>query len=228
MFDFMKKKRRIVLNEQPEEEVKITNSNVNLKKEYVSDILKNRRLPIVLLDPLWHTMRESIQSDIIKAQEKNLQELLKEQGRLNNDYKEYSTVKQNFLKEILNLSGEVQVDGNSESIEALNKLHQSTVGVNQKLEDIEKRISEVEVEIESANREIIEEMIAVGYEYIEVCKEKEIRLEREITQLREQMLLKTGEKKKCEKLLKDVYNYLHSIVGREQIEVIDRGLGDKK
>ncbi|ADZ84719.1 hypothetical protein QTL86_01750 [Cellulosilyticum sp. ST5] len=228
MFDFMKKKRRIVLNEQPEEEVKVTNSNVNLKKEYVSDILKSRKLPIVLLDPLWHTMRDSIQSDIIKAQEKNLKELLKEQGRLNNDYKEYSTVKQNFLKEILNLSGEVQVDGNSESIEALNKLHQSTVGVNQKLEDIEKRISEVEVEIESANREIIEEMIAVGYEYIDVCKEKEIRLEREITQLREQMLLKTAEKKKCEKLLKDVYNYLHSIVGREQIEVIDRGLGDKK
>lgn len=228
MFDFMKKKRRIVLSEQPEEEVKITNSNVNLKKEYVSDILKSRKLPIVLLDPLWHTMRDSIQSDIIKAQEKNLKELLKEQGRLNNDYKEYSTVKQNFLKEILNLSGEVQVDGNSESIEALNKLHQSTVGVNQKLEDIEKRISEVEVEIESANREIIEEMIAVGYEYIDVCKEKEIRLEREITQLREQMLLKTAEKKKCEKLLKDVYNYLHSIVGREQIEVIDRGLGDKK
>ncbi|WP_162145083.1 hypothetical protein [Cellulosilyticum lentocellum] len=224
----MKKKRRIVLNEQPEEEVKVTNSNVNLKKEYVSDILKSRKLPIVLLDPLWHTMRDSIQSDIIKAQEKNLKELLKEQGRLNNDYKEYSTVKQNFLKEILNLSGEVQVDGNSESIEALNKLHQSTVGVNQKLEDIEKRISEVEVEIESANREIIEEMIAVGYEYIDVCKEKEIRLEREITQLREQMLLKTAEKKKCEKLLKDVYNYLHSIVGREQIEVIDRGLGDKK
>lgn len=228
MFDFMKKKRRIVLNEQPEEEVKVTNSNVNLKKEYVSDILKSRKLPIVLLDPLWHTMRDSIQSDIIKVQEKNLKELLKEQGRLNNDYKEYSTVKQNFLKEILNLSGEVQVDGNSESIEALNKLHQSTVGVNQKLEDIEKRISEVEVEIESANREIIEEMIAVGYEYIDVCKEKEIRLEREITQLREQMLLKTAEKKKCEKLLKDVYNYLHSIVGREQIEVIDRGLGDKK
>ena len=206
MFDFMKKKRRIVLSEQPEEEVKITNSNVNLKKEYVSDILKSRKLPIVLLDPLWHTMRDSIQSDIIKAQEKNLKELLKEQGRLNNDYKEYSTVKQNFLKEILNLSGEVQVDGNSESIEALNKLHQSTVGVNQKLEDIEKRISEVEVEIESANREIIEEMIAVGYEYIDGCKEKEIRLEREITQLREQMLLKTAEKKKCEKLLKDVYN----------------------
>ncbi|QEH70186.1 hypothetical protein [Cellulosilyticum sp. WCF-2] len=228
MFDFMKKKRRIVLNEQPEEEVKVTNSNVNLKKEYVSDILKSRKLPIVLLDPLWHTMRDSIQSDIIKAQEKNLKELLKEQGRLNNDYKEYSTVKQNFLKEILNLSGEVQVDGNSESIEALNKLHQSTVNINQKLEDIEKRISEVEVEIESANREIIEEMIAVGYEYIDVCKEKEIRLEREITQLREQMLLKTAEKKKCEKLLKDVYNYLHSIVGREQIEVIDRGLGDKK
>ena len=70
MFDFMKKKRRIVLSEQPEEKVKITNSNVNLKKEYVSDILKSRKLPIVLLDPLWHTMRDSIQSDIIKAQEK--------------------------------------------------------------------------------------------------------------------------------------------------------------
>lgn len=218
----------MVLNEQAEDEVKITNSNVDLKKEYIGNILRNRKLPIVLLDPLWHTMRTSIKSDIIKTQEKKLQELLKEQGRLNNDYKEYSTVKQNFLKKILSLSEKVQNEGDSSAIEELNKLHQSTVSVNQKLEEIESRIEEVEIEIEDTNRDIIEEMVAVGYEYIEVCKDKEMRLEREITQLREQMLLKTGEKKKCEKLLKDVYNYLHSIVGREQIEIIDKKLGDKK
>lgn len=218
----------MVLNEQTEDEVKITNSNVNLKKEYLSDILKNRKLPIVLLDPLWHAMRTSIQSDIIKIQEKKLQELLKEQGRLNNDYKEYNTVKHNFLKNILSISEKVQNQGDSNAIDELNKLHQSTVSVNQKLEEIERRIGEVEVEIEETNREIIEEMVAVGYEYIEVCKDKEMRLEREITQLREQMLLKTGEKKKCEKLLKDVYTYLHSIVGREQIEIIDKSLGDKR
>lgn len=227
MFEFIRKKRRVVLPEQPTEEVKITNSNVNLKKEYVSEILKTKKLPIVLLDPLWHTMRESIQSELIKNQEKNLQELLKEQGRLNNDHKDYNAVKQNFLKEILNISGKVHSQGDNNSIEELNKLHQSTVGVNQKLEEIEKRIEEVEKEIESTNRDIIEEMIAIGYEYIEVCKEKEIRLEREITKLREQMLLKTGEKKKCEKLLKDVYNYLHNIIGREQIEIIDKGIGEK-
>ena len=228
MFNFKKKGRAVVLEEGPEQNIKLENEKINLKKQYLSDVLKDKKLPIVLLDPLWHVMRENIQSEIIKNKEKKLQELLKEQGKLNNDYREYGVVKQNFLKDILNLSGKVGTSVDEAVAEELSKLHQSTLGVNQKLEDIEVRLEQVEREIQDINRSIIEEMSAISYEYIDECKNRVIKLDKEIVELREEMLIKTNEKKSCDKVIKDVYNYLHSIIGREHIELIDKTLGEQK
>ena len=226
MFNFKKKDRGIIVQEEQQKKIKLENENIELKKEYLADILKNKKLPIVLLDPLWHIVRENIQSDIIKEKEKELQELLKEQGKLNNDYREYGIVKQNFLKDILNLSGEIATSTDTDTAAQLAKLHKSTVSVNEKLEQIEKRLQNIEEEIQTSNTSIVQEMSAIGYEYIDECKKREIDLENEIAQLREEMLIKTNEKKVCEKVKKDVYNYLHSIIGKEQIEIIDRRLGD--
>lgn len=228
MFGFIKKGRKIMLNDDLAEDVSISNEAVDIKKTYIKEILSTKKLPIVLLDPLWHSIREQIVSDFINKNEVVLHNLLKEQGKLTNDYKDYGSVKQNFLKQILVLSGELHGEGDNDKIEELNKLHESTLGANQKLEEIEKRLNEVEAEIEVVNRNIIEEIIAIGYEYVALCKNERDRLEKEINDLREQMMAKTNEKKKSEQILKGIYNYMHNVVGQNQIEVIDKELWDKK
>lgn len=228
MFGFGKKNRKVIVQDEIVDDVKISDKKVELKKSYINEVLQNKKLPIVLLDPLWLTVKEQIKSNIISEKEKKLQELLKEQARLNTDYKEYTKVKQNFLKQILALSGEVQGEGSTKKIEELNKLHQSTLEVNNRLEGIEERLEVVDEEVKSTNKELVEEMIAVGYEYIEVHRLKEVKLEAEIAELREEMLKKTNEKKQSEKFLKDIYNYLHNIVGQQQIEIIDKTLWDTK
>ena len=228
MFGFKKKNRKILVDQELSENIDVSERKIDMKKNYISEVLKGKKLPIVLLDPLWHTAREQINSEIISKDEKKLQELLKEQGKLNNDYKDYTAVKQNFLKQILEVSEAVQGTGEQKKLEELDKLHQSTLTTNEKLEQIEKRLDEVEAEIDKLNRELIEEMIAVGYEYIEVCKNKSKVLEDEIAMLRQQMLIKTDEKKKSDKLFKDIYNYLHSVIGQEHIEVVDKSMGENK
>lgn len=228
LFNFKKKQRKVIINNEEVTEVKVRDKNIDLKSDYINSILKAKKLPIVLLDPLWHSAKERIKSSVIDKVEKELQELLKEQARLNTDYKEYNVIKQNFLKEILVVSEKVQVGNDDEALEELNKLHLSTLGANQKIEEIEKRLDSIDDEINDKNKEIISEMIAVGYGYIETYKEKSQTLEAEITELRLKMLQKTAQKKESEAFLKDIYNYLHSIIGREQIEVIDRALGEKK
>ena len=225
MFGFGKK-RKVLTHEKGVQEVKISDKKVDIKKEYIEEILSNKKLPIVLLDSLWYTVKEQIKSNVINEKEKKLQELIKEQARLNTDFKEYTKVKQNFLKQILSLSGEVQE--NNEKLEELNKVHQSTLEVNNRLEEIETRLESLDEEIDTVNKELIGEMVAVGYEYIEIHRNKEIQLEEEIVALREEMLKKTNEKKQSEKVLKDIYNYLHNIVGQHQIDIIDRTLWDNK
>ena len=228
LFNFKKRQRKVIINNEEVTEVKVQDENIDLKRDYINNILKTKKLPIVLLDPLWHSAKEHIKSSVIDKVEKELQELLKEQARLNTDYKEYTVIKQNFLKEILILSERVQVGNNDEALKELNKMHQSILVTNQKLEEIEKRLDSIEDEINDKNKVMISEMIAVGYGYIEMCKQKSRTLEDEIATLRMQMLQKTAQKKESEAFLKDIYNYIHSIVGREQIEVIDKALGEKK
>lgn len=228
LFGFIKKRRRVFVNNEEIRNIKVKNSNVEVKKEYVNDIIKNKKLPIVLLDPLWHSAKEHIQSKKIDHAERELQKLLKEQAKLNTDFKEYTVVKQNFLKDILVYSGKAQENGDPSVLEELDKLHQSTLGANEKLDGIERRLEEVEEEIDKKNKEIISEMIAVGYSYIENYKAQNDLLESEIAALREEMLRKTNMKKESDAFLKDIYHYLHSIIGREQIEVLDKALGDNK
>lgn len=228
MFDFLKKGRKIKLNDDLTEDVPVSNEAIDLKKTYIKEILKTKKLPIVLLDPLWHSIREQVVSEFIAKNETELQNLLKEQGKLTNDYREYGIVKQNFLKQILNLSGEIHNDGDNNKIEELNKLHESTLGANQKLEEIEKRLEKVEEEIEAVNRAIIEEIIAIGYEYITVCKTNNNQLEQEIHELREAVVTKTNQKKKNDQVLKGIYNYMHNVIGQNHIEVIDKEMWDNK
>ena len=213
---------------QEDASVKVKDKEIDLKRAYIQDILQTKKLPIVLLDPLWHSAKDRIQSTVIETAEKELKELLKEQARLNTDYKEYQVMKQNFLKQILVISEKVQLKGEDEAFKELDKLQLSVLGVNQKIENIEARLEVVEDEIENKNKEMISEMIAVGYGYIETYKERSQKLEAEITELRLIMLKKIAQKKESDAFLKDIYNYLHSIIGREQIEVIDRDLGEKE
>lgn len=217
-----------MLNQEEAAHIKIKDKEIDLKRDYIHDILINKNFPIVLLDPLWHSAKERIKSSIIDRAEKELKELLKEQARLNTDYKEYQVMKQNFLKKILVISEKVQVRGEDQAFAELDKLHLSVRGINEKIEEIEVRLETIDDDIQEKNKEMISEMIAVGYGYIEVYKERSQKLEAEITQLRLTMLKKTAQKKESEVFLKDIYNYLHSIIGREQIEVIDRSLGEKK
>lgn len=218
MFELFKK-HKVKTNEQGEN---ISNYRVELKKEYIRDVLKNKKLPIVLLDPLWHSMSDTIKTKFIKEKEAVLQELLKEQGRVSTDLKEYNVVKQNFLKQIIILSDEVQNGGDNKKLDELNKLHQSVLTANNKIEELETRLTEVGDEINQTNHAIIEEMVAVSYEYIEAYKKKEDELEKEIEALRSEMLNKTNEKKEAEKVQKNIYNYMHNMIGRQYVEVVDK------
>lgn len=228
MFGFKKQDKKIIINNQEVKDDLISETSIDMKKEYILNILKAKKLPIVLLDPLWHITREQIKSKAIDQKEKELQELLKEQGRLNNDFKEYTSIKKKFLGQILEVSSAVQNSEDPGALDELNALHQSTIGVNEKIEAIEERLEHIEEDIEGKNKELVSEMVAIGYGYIEGYKEEAEKLEVEIEALRAEMLRKTNKKKEDEAFLKDIYKYLHSIIGREHIEIIDKTLIDKK
>lgn len=219
-----KAKRKIIINDKEIINAHVTDETIDLKKSYVSAIIKTEKLPIVILDPLWLKAREHIKSKIILKGEKELKELLKERSRLTNDLKEYTVVKQKFMEDILTISSKVQTEEDIKSLDTLDKLHESVLKTNDKIKGVEDRMGQLEIEIEKKNKDIISEMIAIGYSYIDNYKLQNDLIEEEVARLRQKVLDKTNQKKANEYSLKEIYSYLHSIVGRKEVEELDRKL----
>lgn len=227
MINFFKKSRQMKENQEKEISIKNEQMKQIVEKEQIKAVLDTKKMPIVLLDPLWHTIRDTLVTSFIEEREKNLQELLKEQGKLNNELKQYTVVKQNLLKQILEVSDAIQENKLDGQVEKLDTLHKSVLATNEKITDIEQKIPEIEETIEKINKEIILEIILMGYEKIHVYKGQNKILEEEINILREQVVEKTNIKKNNELVLRGVYKYMHSIIGHQTIEQIDQRIGKK-
>ncbi len=64
--------------------------------------LEKVQLPILILDNKWHQLFQMIgKSQEIKDAEEQVNHLLKEQGRLNQDIKEFKKIKSNLMDEIV-------------------------------------------------------------------------------------------------------------------------------
>lgn len=227
MFGLGKKKKEEVVTSINIE--KLPTKVKNKEREiYIREALQNKKLPIVVLDPMWHTIKEQVLSSTIKENEEELNTLLKEQGQVNNDIKEYTLVKQNLLKEVLVISEEINDKGETHKEKYLETLHDSILKTNEKLEVLNERIDEVKNEIQKVNFLLVEETVAIGYEHMEIYKTKKIELEQEIDKLREQVVVKTEEKKQYDEKFTTLYNYMHKVVGYQYIDKVDKKIWSKE
>ncbi len=196
-------------------------------QETIKEVLLKEKLPIVVLDPLWYAIKSELGSHSINKNEEHLKELLKKRGKFTNDYKDYVQVKQKLLSNILTLSKHLNEEGDTSQIEELDKLQKSVIMTNEKLENLDARIKEIEDEIEITNRAIIEETISIGYGYIRTYAKGQSDLEAEIDHLRAEVVKKTEEKKQYEQKMTHLYTYLHSVIGYDHISKVDRKLWKK-
>lgn len=222
-FNFKKK----ALNQKAQDiEVSVTRQVVKDREKMVKSIMEQKKLPILVIDKSWYSVKELIINEIIEQKEKELLDYLKEQGSLNNALKENHAVKQNLLKKILEVSEAINSQGDSKREVELDTLHQAITKLNDDISKQETRLEEVQELIETTNRDLTEETVALSYTYMESYKETSDQLQEEIDVLRARLLEKATEKKHYDQMTTTLYHYLHNIVGYKHIDKLDRKLGD--
>ncbi len=237
-FNFKKKNKEkkpndvVQLKEAPvvDAKKKLTDDITCIKKQNVEAILSSKKLPIVVVDPIWHTIKEAFGTDSIKQAEKNLTEQLKEQARLTEEFTKLGKAKKKLLDDIMAASTKAQ-SGDMNALNELTVIQQSVNEISEKLSGIEEGLEDIDKQIEETNHDIVASMVVVGYDYIDDFKGENEKLDKEIDELRNQLLEKTDRKKEVEANLKNLYLYMHSIIGHKNIEVVDTALerqSDKK
>ncbi len=187
------------------------------------ETLRQSRVPILTLDKGWHNMFpiEKKTKNILQSEER-LNKLIKEQGKLTNEYKEYVQIKKQYMDQILALTTEA-FDNQSESAkDGMSKAQKYILDINNRLENIEKRLRELPEEIQIANSILLEESVKVCYGEM---KESQVALQdlnQWIEETRTILKVKLEQKGIHEERVQGIYAYLHNLVGSDFIEYLDK------
>lgn len=158
----------------------------NIEEFSIGNIKKNK-IPILVLDKNWHYMfPPGRKTQKMLNLENNLNQLLKEQGRLANEEKDYKRFKKDCMNNIMELMEDVYSNENSEAQKNMSKSQKYIEEINNKIDSIEDRLIMLPKEIRNVNTELLQESINMCYSEMKEDKDKVKQLDREISELREQ------------------------------------------
>lgn len=189
--------------------------NILLKEK-----LKGKSIPLLILDEKWlNLFQEHEKTKRIKELEKDLLELLKEQGQLNQEIKDMENLKKQLLDKIVENMSMAQYNKMAEKKQE--KSQKIIIELKEKIEIAEERLLLLPEEIRKANELLLIEGMQICYERINenehAIKEEDEWIEKAREALKERILIKQDMEIKNE----EMYSYMHDTLGREIIEIFD-------
>ena len=125
----------------------------------ISQILKGKKVPILVLDQRWHKLfPDGVKPNEIVSIEQKVNELLKEQGKLVNEIKDLKKAKKKLLDAIVSGMSDA---GNDKKKDKQQKLLLET---KERIEKQSDRLMELPYEIKKANEELLVAGMAYCYD----------------------------------------------------------------
>ncbi|MBR1442346.1 MAG: hypothetical protein IJ583_02300 [Firmicutes bacterium] len=188
-----------------------------------TDYVSVKNLPILILDHEWNSFfPNSEKTPEIKACESKLKELMKEQGNLNNKYKQLGGSKKVTLDKLLTLSNDVRERKEGASKATLEKKKNEVTNINNDLAAIEARLDKLPSLIEQENNRLFQECIKYTYNNVSKLKKEAQKLDPVISKLSKQLKEETAKKNAIESKFKLSAEFLESYIGREGIASLDK------
>lgn len=196
----------------------------NKKKSDLSlEMLRQSRVPILILDKVWHNIfPPEKKTKIILQLEEELNSLLKQRGQLNNDLKDYLKLKKKLMDGILELTTEVFTNENESAKKEMEKNQKYILEINEKLEEIQNRLKTIPDEIQEVNGRLLEESVKICYGEMKEYQKALEELNDWIETTRELLKTKLEEKTIREEKAAQIYSYLHDLVGPDFINYLDK------
>jgi ElaB/YqjD/DUF883 family membrane-anchored ribosome-binding protein len=192
------------------------NENINL------DNVKKTKVPLLILDKNWHYMfPPGKKTERMLELEAKLNELLKEQGKLTNNEKDYKKFKKECMSNIMGQMEAAYDNGDNKAKQDMEKSQKYIEEVNEKLEEIEDRLYSLPKEMKQANDELLKESVSLSYAEMRGNKKRVEELDKEILELRETLKDRISEKTTKQEMVDRTYMFLHNMVGVEVINKLD-------
>ena len=191
--------------------------------EIFEPALIGKKIPILTLDNKWHqlfTQREYTPE--IKQMEKELNNLLKRQGKINDENKEIKVLKKKLMDEIVVLADELVRDPSSKKLEKKqNECKRLLEECNEKLDANEEEMIELPRQINQINNKLMLISMEVCYRRLQKNTAELEEIEEWIANVRRELKKKIIRKQEKEAMNHQLYSYMHDIFGADVIELFD-------
>ncbi len=186
--------------------------------EVYKPALEGKKVPVLTLDHKWHRLFTQIDSNSeIKSLEKELNELLKRQGKINTETKEIKALKNKLMEEIRSSS----MDSESADPAKIEENKKLVEDCNQKLESYQDEALDLPNEINEINKKLMLATMEVCYDDIKEGTEEINEISQWIDEIRVELKKKVVRKQEKQKRIQDLYAFMHDIFGADVIEIFD-------
>lgn len=186
------------------------------------EALQSVKVPLLPLDQKWHHLFTGIEkTPEIKEAESKVDELLKLQGKLNDDLKNYKKVKSNLMGSIVDNMDDSDVTDKSLRDKKMEENKKLINDANDKIAEIEDRLLDLPRDLDAANKVLMVLSMDLCYKKLRENAVdigeignwiKKIRVE-----LKKNIIIKQVKEQKNE----EIYAYMHDILGPKTMDVFD-------
>lgn len=192
----------------------------------IEDVYKpaliGKKLPILTLDNKWHKLfTQTEASGEITVLERELNDLLKRQGKLNNEVREIHKLKTRLMDEIVTLMPSSDKGVGKKLEKKLSENRRLINECNEKLESHEDELMDLPKEIDRVNYELMLRTMEVCYEKMHENTEEIEEIGKWINQVRVELKKNVVRKQEKEINNQMLYSYMHDIFGASVIELFD-------
>lgn len=181
--------------------------------------LVGKKIPILTLDHKWHKLfTQAGEHEQIKALEEQLNDYLKQQGRINTEIKSLNVYKKKLMNEIVSI---MQLPDSKEKERKMGENKRLIEQANVKLEDYRDKMLELPKRIDAVNFELMIATMQVCYDKFKQNTQEIEAINEWIQDFRLQLKQKVLQKQQREVMNDELYSYMHAIFGPDVIEMFD-------
>lgn len=189
--------------------------------EYRAALL-GKKIPILTLDNKWHQLFTQMNCPPrLEVLSKQLNELLKRQGKLTTETKELHKIKKRLMDEIVSLSEQIDQNDNPMLEKKMDENRRLIIECNEKMTLYKDEMLELPKEIEQVNYELMLETMENCYERILGGMDEIEAITRWVAEIRVELKERLVRKQELETQKNELYSYMHDIFGAGVIELFD-------
>ena len=193
----------------------------NERREIFMQALKGKKIPILTLDNKWYRLLTDEARATVSGIEKQLNTLLKRQGKLNTETKEIKRLKKKLVNDIMPLVDEAEKNPGGEAAKQIDQNKRMVEECNEKLEAYQDELLDLPKQIEELNLQLMLITMDCCYETMQENTEEIDAIGQWVTDVRIELKKRLIRKQEMEQRNQAIYAYMHDVFGAEVIDMFD-------